>query len=183
LAVIRFWTCSKFKGTAALKKKVNLARIPLEEKASCRRLENWRESIALFCNAARCIHVGDRESDIYALFCMAHEFRTHFLVRTCVDGWRAMASDTIAAEMNGAEISEIPARAHDPLPGNTVRWRGLSRLADIWVGMTIELNLRVVERVMGGIRPSLVERRFAVFWPPCGVTSMSRKAATTSAVS
>jgi hypothetical protein len=82
-------------------------RIPLEEKGSCRRLENWRESIALFGDAARCIHVGDRESDIYALFCMAHEFRTHFLVRTCVDGWRAMASDTIAAEMNEAEISGI----------------------------------------------------------------------------
>ena len=41
---------------------------------------------------ARCIHIGDRESDIYELFVAAHELGTHFLVRSCVrpaDGRRA----------------------------------------------------------------------------------------------
>jgi hypothetical protein len=31
------------------------------------------------------LHIGDRESDIYELFCAAQEEGTHFLVRTCVD--------------------------------------------------------------------------------------------------
>ena len=33
----------------------------------------------------RCVHIGDRESDIYELFCLAQELGTHFLVRSCVD--------------------------------------------------------------------------------------------------
>ena len=105
LSAIKFWTRSKFKGTAALKKKVNLTRLPIEEKESFRWLQNMRESIALFGDAARCIHKGDRESDIYELFCMAHELGTHFLVRTCVDRLAGDGEHTIAAEMNEAEIS------------------------------------------------------------------------------
>ena len=31
------------------------------------------------------IHIGDRESDIYELFCKCQALGTHFLVRTCVD--------------------------------------------------------------------------------------------------
>lgn len=31
------------------------------------------------------MHIGDRESDIYELFCTAQDVGTHFLVRTCVD--------------------------------------------------------------------------------------------------
>lgn len=105
LSAIKFWTRSKFKGTAALKKKVNLTRLPIEEKESFRWLQNMRESIALFGDAARCIHIGDRESDIYELFCMAHELGTHFLVRTCVDRLAGGGAHTIAAEMNETEIS------------------------------------------------------------------------------
>jgi hypothetical protein len=33
-----------------------------------------------------CVHIGDRESDIYELFCLAEELGTKFLVRTCVIG-------------------------------------------------------------------------------------------------
>ncbi|WP_199773610.1 hypothetical protein [Rhizobium sp. NXC24] len=62
-----------------------------------------RESIALFGDAARCIHVGDRESDIYELFCTAHELGTHFLVRTCVDRLADDGKRTIVAEMNEVE--------------------------------------------------------------------------------
>jgi hypothetical protein len=39
----------------------------------------------LLNDPTRCVHVGDRESDIYELFCTAQQLATHFLVRTCVD--------------------------------------------------------------------------------------------------
>jgi hypothetical protein len=31
------------------------------------------------------VHIGDRESDIYELFCAANDARTHFLLRICVE--------------------------------------------------------------------------------------------------
>jgi hypothetical protein len=68
LAAVKFWTRQKFKGTAALKKKINPTRVPIEQKESIRWLENMRQSTALFSEPALCIHVGDRESDIYELF-------------------------------------------------------------------------------------------------------------------
>ena len=36
LAAIKFWTRKKFKGTAALKKKINPTRVPIEKKESVR---------------------------------------------------------------------------------------------------------------------------------------------------
>ena len=107
LSAIKFWTRTKFKGTAALKKKINPTRVPIEEKESFRWLENMRQSTALFGDPARCIHVGDRESDIYELFCTAHELGTHFLVRTCVDRLAGDGEHTIAAEMKVAQISGL----------------------------------------------------------------------------
>lgn len=107
LSAIKFWTRTKFKGTAALKEKINPTRVPIEEKESFRWLENMRQSIALFGDPARCIHVGDRESDIYELFCTAHELGTHFVVRTCVDRLAGDGEHTIAAEMNEEEISGL----------------------------------------------------------------------------
>lgn len=47
----------------------------------------------------RCVHVGDRESDIYELFCTAHELGTHSLVRTCVNQLADDGKHTIAAEI------------------------------------------------------------------------------------
>ena len=40
-----------------------------------------------------------------------------------------------------AKLGGYLARAHDPPPGNTVMWRGLSRLSDIRIGMTIGVEL------------------------------------------
>jgi hypothetical protein len=99
LAAIKFWNRQKFKGTAALKRKINPTRVPIEQKESFRWLENMRQSIALFDAPERCIHVGDRESDIYELFCLAEELGTHFLVRTCVDRLAGDGNHTIADEM------------------------------------------------------------------------------------
>ncbi|WP_292413214.1 transposase DNA-binding-containing protein [Mesorhizobium sp.] len=60
----KFWTRTKFKGTLALKRHINPTRVPIETKESYRWLENLRQSIALVGAPERCVHVGDRESDI-----------------------------------------------------------------------------------------------------------------------
>jgi hypothetical protein len=84
LAAVKVWTRQKFKGTAALKKKVNPTRVPIEKKESIRWLDNLAQSTELLGDAGRCVHIGDRESDIYELFCLAHELGRHFLLRTGV---------------------------------------------------------------------------------------------------
>lgn len=85
LASIKFWTRKFFKGTNALKRKINPTRIPIQEKESFRWLENLRQSTALLNKPSQCVHIGDRESDIYELFAVAQALGTNFLVRTCVD--------------------------------------------------------------------------------------------------
>ena len=99
LAAVKFWTRKKFKGTRALRNKVNLTRIPIEEKESVRWLENLKQSTAQLADPARCVHVGDRESDIYELFCTAQQQNTHFLVRTCVDRFAGTGKTTVSRKM------------------------------------------------------------------------------------
>jgi hypothetical protein len=103
LAAVKFWTRRKFKGTAALKRKINPTRIPIEKKESVRWLENLKQSTGLLGRPGQCVHIGDRESDIYELFCAAQEAGTHFLVRTCVDRLAGDGDHTIAGEM--AEVA------------------------------------------------------------------------------
>ncbi|HEY7617755.1 MAG TPA: IS4 family transposase [Terriglobales bacterium] len=107
LAAIKFWTRSKFKGTNALKRKVNPTRVPIEAKESVRWLENLRQSTQLLDEPSRCIHIGDRESDIYELFCAAQESGTKFLVRTCVDRVAGDGQHTIAALMRRIKVKAI----------------------------------------------------------------------------
>jgi hypothetical protein len=99
LLAAKFWTRKKFKGTNALKKMINPTRVPIEQKESIRWIENLRQSTELLAAPTRCVHIGDRESDIYELFCAAHDAGTHFLVRTCVDRLAADGTHTIATEM------------------------------------------------------------------------------------
>ena len=99
LTAIKFWSREKFHGANALKKHINPTRVPIEEKESIRWLDNLRQSTNLLGSADRCVHVGDRESDIYELFCTAKDAGTHFLLRTCVDRLAGDGSHTIAAEM------------------------------------------------------------------------------------
>ncbi|HDV5785656.1 TPA: IS4 family transposase [Legionella pneumophila] len=104
------WPCcdrKKFKGTNALKKHINPTRIPIEEKESWRWLENLKQSTELLSQLFRCVHIGDRESDIYELFCMAQELDTHFLVRTCVDRLIEDGKQTVADKMQASEIQGI----------------------------------------------------------------------------
>jgi hypothetical protein len=107
LAATKFWTRKKFKGTNALKKKINPTRIPIEKKESIRWLENLKQSTALLDDPGRCVHIGDRESDIYELFCAAQEIGTHFLVRTCVDRLAGDGGHTIADEMDEVAIKGL----------------------------------------------------------------------------
>jgi hypothetical protein len=103
LAAVKVWTRQKFKGTAALKKKVNPTRVPIEKKESIRWLDNLAQSTELLGDAGRCVHIGDRESDIYEFFCLAHELGTHFLLRTCVNRRAGDGDCTVAEEM--AEVA------------------------------------------------------------------------------
>jgi hypothetical protein len=102
LASIKFWTRQSFKGCSALKRHVNPTRIPIQQKESFRWLENLRQSTALLNRPADCVHIGDRESDIYELFAIAHELGTKFLVRTCVDRLAEDGQQTVSALMQSA---------------------------------------------------------------------------------
>jgi Transposase DNA-binding len=104
LTAIKFWSRSKFKGTNALKRSVNPTRVPIEEKESIRWLDNLKRSTELIGDAGRCVHIGDRESDIYELFCAAVESGTKFLLRTCVDRLIADGQHTISAAMKTTKV-------------------------------------------------------------------------------
>lgn len=104
LAAIKFWTRKKFKGTNALKRTVNPTRVPIEQKESVRWLNNLREATLLLKRPKDCIHIGDRESDIYELFCTAHELGTKFVVRTCVNRLANGGQATVAAIMKRVEV-------------------------------------------------------------------------------
>jgi Transposase DNA-binding len=107
LAAVKLWTRKKFKGTAALKKKINPTRVPIEKKESIRWLDNLKQSTELLDDPGRCVHIGDRESDIYELFCAAQEVGTHFLVRTCVDRLTGDGDHTIAEEMDEVAVKGL----------------------------------------------------------------------------
>ena len=107
LAAIKFWTRKKFKGTAALKKKINPTRVPIEKKESIRWLQNVQQSTELLGEPGRCVHVADREGDIYELFCAAREAGTHFVIRTCVDRLAGNGDHTIADEMDEVAVKGL----------------------------------------------------------------------------
>jgi Transposase DDE domain len=107
LTAIKFWTRSKFKGTNALKRKINPTRVPIEAKESVRWLENLKQSTNLLDEPSRCVHIGDRESDIYELFCTAQGNGTKFLIRTCVDRLAGDGRHTIAAAMRQVKVKAI----------------------------------------------------------------------------
>jgi hypothetical protein len=107
LTAVKFWTRKKFKGTAALKKKINPTRVPIEKKESVRWLDNLGQSTELLGDPGRCVHIGDRESDIYELFCMAQQKGTHFVVRTCVDRLAGEGDHTITDEMKEVAVKGL----------------------------------------------------------------------------
>jgi Transposase DNA-binding len=107
LTAVKFWTRKKFKGTNALKNKINPTRVPIEKKESIRWLENLTQSTELLGKPSNCVHIGDRESDIYELFCKAHESGTHFLVRTCVDRLAGDGTHKVSDEMDEVAVKGL----------------------------------------------------------------------------
>jgi hypothetical protein len=99
LAAVKFWTRRTFKGTNAAKRVVNPTTVPIEEKESVRWLENLARSTQRLGDPDRCVHVGDREADIFELFHAADAARTHFLVRTAVDRLAGQGGTTVAKLM------------------------------------------------------------------------------------
>ena len=70
-------------------------------------VENLRQSTALLNDPERCVRIGDRESDIYELFCTAQQMGTHFLVRTCVDRLAGDGTSTIGKEMKQVRVQGL----------------------------------------------------------------------------
>jgi len=104
LGAIKFWSRDKFHGANALKRHINPTRVPIEQKESIRWLENLQQSTELLGSPERCVHIGDRESDIWELFCVARQLHTHFLVRTCVDRVAADGNTTVGAVLKRSEL-------------------------------------------------------------------------------
>src|SRR4051794_26006576 len=120
LAAIKFWTRARFKGTNALKRRVNPTRVPIEAKESIRWLENMRQATALLGDPARLVHIGDCENDIDEFFCAAQAAGTHFLVRACVDRLAGDGRHTIADEMGEVAVQGRPASGR----GRRGGWQG-----------------------------------------------------------
>lgn len=104
LAAAKFWTRKKFKGTNALQGKVNPTRVPIERKESVRWPDCLTQSTRLLGDPARCVHVGDREADLFELFAAAHAAGAHFLVRTCANRFAGDGRTTVAAVMAGEPV-------------------------------------------------------------------------------
>ena len=107
LAAVKFWTRKKFKGSTALKRKVNPTRVPIGEKESVRWLNNLAQSTKLLGAPERCIHIGDRESDIFELFCLAQDIGTHFVVRTCNNRRAGDGDHTVEEVMEEAAVKVL----------------------------------------------------------------------------
>jgi hypothetical protein len=107
LAAVKFWTRKKFKGSSALKRKVNPTRVPIGEKESVRWLDNVAQSTKLLGAPERCVHIGDRESDIFELFCLAQDIGTHFVVRTCNNRRAGTGDHTVEEEMEKASVKGL----------------------------------------------------------------------------
>jgi hypothetical protein len=90
-----------------LRSKVNFTRIPIEKKESFRWIENLRQSTTRLGDPDRCVHIGDRESDIFELFCAAYELGTHFLVRTCTNRLAGDGEQTVADEMSEVRVKGL----------------------------------------------------------------------------
>jgi hypothetical protein len=106
LSAIKFWSRAEREGSTQAKK-IESGRLPIEEKESFRWLQNLRQSSDLLAQPERCVHVGDRESDIYELFCTAQELGTRFLVRSRFDRRAGEGEHTIAEKMKQVAVQGL----------------------------------------------------------------------------
>ncbi|WP_199444750.1 IS4 family transposase [Acidocella aminolytica] len=73
-----------------------------------------RQSFALMGSPERCVHVSDRESDIYELFCLAQDLGTRFLVR--------VQTNRLAKPPMEAALTDVPHRVFAQLAA--IPWAG-----------------------------------------------------------
>ena len=99
LTAVKFWSRKEFKG---LQKRRKAHTAAIEEKESIRWLENLRMSTTRLGQGERCVHVGDQEGDIYDLFAVAQEMKTHFLIRTRADRLADGGPKTVREKMQQA---------------------------------------------------------------------------------
>jgi hypothetical protein len=66
-----------------------------------------QQSSDLIAQPERCVHIGDRKSDIYELFAMAVDLETGFLVRTCSDRLVGDGDHTISDEMADVRVQGL----------------------------------------------------------------------------
>jgi hypothetical protein len=106
IAAVKFWTRKEFKvqGNQRTEEESQLYSCAIEEKESIRWLDNLKQTTVLLDNPEPCVHIGGRESDIYELFCTAHDVKTHFLMRTCVDRLAGDGQHTVSEEMSDVDL-------------------------------------------------------------------------------
>ena len=83
-------------------------------------LDNLRLSTELLGEPARCVHIADREGDIWELFCLTRELDTHFLVRRCVDRLAGDGSHKVSdvmAEVKVRGLHRVAVRDDKGRPG------------------------------------------------------------------
>lgn len=85
ITAVKFWTRKKFKGTNELKRHINPTRMPINKKESVRWLQNIRQTNELLSHPQKCVHIGDREADIFELFSECKKSESSFVVRLAVD--------------------------------------------------------------------------------------------------
>jgi hypothetical protein len=84
-----------------------LKELAIAEPRISSRVDNLRQSVGLLGKPARCIHVGDRESDIFELYCMTRDLGTHFIVRMQADRLAGDGDHTISDEMDAVAIKGL----------------------------------------------------------------------------
>ena len=196
MAAAKFWSRKKFKGTNALKRKINPTRVPIKVKESMRWLDNLRQStdlpvenhadavgklhwyamrwkIEVFhkilksgCRAEQArLRTAERLVRLLAVFCILswRVFWLRMLNRAKPDlepelvltGLETKILDRLLPDSTAdptsartislylikiARLGGYLARTKDPPTGNIVMWRGLSRLNDIALGATLQIN-------------------------------------------
>jgi hypothetical protein len=141
ISATKMWTRKKFKGCRALRNKVNSTRVPIEKKESFRWIENLRQSTALLGAPERCVHVGDRESDIYEFFCAARDEGTHFLIRACADRLIENGEITVSDKMSEVKVKGL----------HRIKFRDAQGK---WVEALLELRFRKVR-----VLPSVAKQK------------------------
>jgi hypothetical protein len=104
LAAVKLWTRKEL-GVRKSLTKHECRSLPIGEKESYRWIENLQQSTLRLGAAGRCVHIGDREADIFALFSAAGEIGTHFLVRICNDRLADDGETRVASVMKEVPVA------------------------------------------------------------------------------